>query len=192
MSNPPFSQWRDDAADATFSPPADCRKRADKFGRQIRIRNAIEYGAGALVCVLFGASGIAALIKGELLIALSMALIVIGACLIVWSLHRRASNLVRQPEEPCLEYLRRQYRRQFDALNAVPKWYIGPLLPGVAMLYLVITAKAAEKIGWTAAFAGIAEPLAITAAVFGAVALANWYAARSLKRKLNSLDGLSA
>lgn len=191
MSTPPIPGWCDAAPDAAFSDPVDCSKRAHGFERRIRIRNITEYGAGALVGVLFGAGAIKAFAEGEQLIALTLALVVVGTAFVMWSLNKRASNLERHPEEPCLSYLTRQYRRQYEALRAVPLWYIGPLVPGIAAFYLVVTAKVAERTDWTTALEGVAGPASITIAVFVAVAGANLWAARSLKRKLESIEALA-
>lgn len=192
MTTPPLPQWRDSAPDAVFTAPADCSRLADRFARRIRIRNGIEYAAGALVIALFGSSSIGAAVKGEWLIALSLALVVGGALVILRNLHRRASNVERLPEEPCLAHMRRQYARQYEALRAVPAWYIGPLIPGCVLLYVAVAAGVAEVAGWRAALSGIVQPVAITFGVFGAVALLNWWAAQRIRREIKRLDALAA
>ena len=191
MTTPPLKQWCEAAPDAAFIAPADCSRRANRFARNIRIRNAIEYAAGGLVLVLFGSSSIGAAIKGEWLIALSLALVVGGTLVILRNLYRRASNLERQPEEPCLAHLRRQYAQQYAALRAVPSWYIGPLIPGCALLYIAVAAGVAEVAGWPNALSGIAGPAAVTFGIFAAIALLNLLSARGLKRKLDALDALA-
>lgn len=191
MSLPPFPAWQNAASEASFSDPAACAARASKFERTIRRRNLIEYAAGALVIVLFAASSAGATFRGEWLIALSMALTVVGAGFVMWGLHRRASNLDRRPEDPCVLHLRRQYERQFEALRDVPKWYLGPLVPGMALFYISVTLGTAEVTGWAAAMDGILWPVAATVGLFGAIALANWIAARSLKKKIDEIDALA-
>lgn len=191
MTTPPLPQWRDTASDAVFTAPADCSRMADRFARRIRIRNIIEYAAGAFVMVLFGSSSVGAAVRGEWLISLSLALIVGGTVLILRNLHRRGSNLARLPEEPCLAHLRRQYARQYDALRTVPAWYVGPLVPGCALLYLGVAAGVAENAGWGAALSGTVRPAAITFGIFAAIALFNLVVARGLKRKLDALEALA-
>lgn len=191
MSTVPFPQWCDAARGAAFTPPTDCASRAETFERRIRRRNIIEYLAGAFVAVLFGASTVAAMVKGETLIAAALAAIVVGTGLVMWNLYQRASNLVRRPEEACLDHLRRQYAQQYKALRSIPKWYLAPLIPGIAMFYAVVTVKVAENAGWERALEGIAGPLAFTIAVFALVGAANWWAARILKRKLDALNALA-
>ncbi len=191
MSNPPLPLWFDAAPEATFSEPSDCAARAITFEKRIFRRNAIEYGAGVIVMIAFGASAVAAMIKGELFIAAALALTVVGTAIVLWGLHRRASNLERRPEDPCLAHLRRQYQRQYEALRAVPLWYIGPLIPGIVLFYAAVVARVAEVTGWRVALEGVAGSASVAIVIFGLVALANWWAARSLKRDLASIDGLA-
>jgi general stress protein CsbA len=191
MTTPPLPQWCNTAPDAAFTAPAECSRQADRFARRIRIRNSIEYVTGALVIVLFSAASVGTAVKGEWLIALSLALIVGGTLVILRNLNRRGSNVERLPEEPCLTHLRRQYARQYAALRAVPAWYVGPLIPGCTLLYLGVAAGVAENAGWRTALTGIAQPAAITFGIFAAIALLNLVVARGLKRKLDALDRLA-
>ncbi len=191
MTNTPFTQWKLTGGEASFSSPSECSKRASKFERTIHRRNLIEYAAGVFIAALMGASGVGAFIKGEALIGASLLITVLGVFVVMWGLHKRGSNLQRHPEDPCLVHLRRQYERQFEALRAVPLWYIGPLVPGVTLLYLAVTARVAETIGWIDALGGIASSAGITFGIFGLVALANWFAARSLKQKIDEIDALA-
>lgn len=192
MTTPPLPGWCATAPDAAFTAPAECSRQADRFARRIRIRNGIEYAAGALVIALFGASAIAAAVKAEWLIAAALALIVGGTLVILRNLYRRGSNLERLPEEPCLAHLRRQYARQYAALRAVPAWYIGPLIPGCALLYVAVAAGVAEVAGWRAALSGIVQPAAITFGIFAAIALVNWWAAQRIRRDIARLEQLAA
>jgi hypothetical protein len=190
-SNTPLPMWQSASGDAQFSAPADCMKRANKFEQRVRIRNAIEFVAGGLVILLFTGLTIGAVIKDELGIALASVLILAGIGAVLWSLHRRAGNLDRRPEDTCLGHLRRQYHQQYSALNAVPRWYIGPPVPGIVLLFGVITARVAEVAGWARAIEGIAGPAAIVMGAFSLIILANWIAARSLKRQIDALDALA-
>ncbi|MBV7259977.1 hypothetical protein [Erythrobacter crassostreae] len=191
MSTPPLPEWCEAAPEAAFSAPSECTVRANAFERRIRFRNVTEYVAGGFVALACGAAAVAAFWKGEPLIGISMALVVAGSLFVMWSLHKRGSNLTRRPEDPCITHLRRQYQRQYDALRAVPKWYLGPFIPGMLMFYAVTTVEVAESNGWAEALSGIVGPASATIAIFGGVALANWWAARSLKAKISSLDALA-
>ncbi len=190
-SNGPLPLWQSASGDAQFSAPADCAKRVRKFEQRVQIRNLVEYVAGGFVAVLFTGLTIGALIKDELGIALASALILVGIGVLLWNLHRRAGNLDRRPEDACIAHLRRQYHQQYSALSAVPRWYIGPLIPGIALFFGVITARVAEVTGWARAIEGIAGPVGIVLGVFGLIMLANWIAARSLRHQIDALDALT-
>lgn len=187
----PLPQWQLNTPKTSFTDPAQCAARAHSFDRRIRLRNMIEYAAGAFVLLLFGGLAIAAFIKGEALIGGSAVLTFAGVCVVLWQLQRRASVCERHPEQPCLDHLQAQYRRQYTALRAVPVWYLGPLVPGVALFYLAIAAGVARKTGWPVALEGLLVPLCINFGLFGAIALANWIAARSLKRELDAMSALA-
>lgn len=191
MSLPPLPAWQSAANDAHFSDPAACALRASKFERTIRIRNLVEYAAGGLAMVLFGASAIGAISKGETLIGMAMMLTMIGVAVVLGGIARRASNLDRRLEEPCLDHLARQYRRQFEALTRVPLWYIGPLVPGIIALFAAVAAGVAEVAGWQAALAGITQPALIVGGVFAAIIALNLMAARRLRRDLERIERLA-
>lgn len=191
MSIPPTALWQSTGTDATFSDPSDCDRRATKFERQIARRNLIEYAAGAIVILLFGSLAIGALVAGEWLIASAGFLTIAGTALVVWSLHRRASNLDRRPEDACIVHLRRQYHHQYEALSAVPRWYVGPLLPGMALFYFAVGKRVADSIGWTEALRSMLSPAAITLGILVTVVLANHIAARILKRRIEDFDNLA-
>lgn len=191
MTTPPLPQWQTASTNAAFSEPFECSVRASKFERTIWRRNVIEYAAAVFISIVMGASAVGAFVKGETAVGAALALTVVGVGVAMWGLHKRGSNLARLPEDPCLVHLRRQYERQYEALRAVPLWYIGPLIPGVALLYIAVTARVAEKTGWMQALEGIAGSAAITFGIFALVAVANWFGARSLKRKIAEIDALA-
>jgi len=191
MTSYPIPQWCDMAQEASFADPQMIAQRAGKFEKNINRRNWIEYAAGVLMIGLFGVGAVFAMIKAEWLIGLSLVIAVAGIVVVLWNLYRRASNLAAHPEEPCLDHLRRQYEHQMKALRAVPIWYIGPLVPGIVMFYIVVTAKVAERVGWTTALQGIWGPAAASFGIFALVIAANLIAARQLKRKIAQLDELA-
>lgn len=190
MSDSLLAGWSAIAPDASFSAPSACAQRAALFERKIKRRNRIEYAAGALAIGLLAIFGIGAIAIGEYAIAAASGAIVAGVAVVLWQLARRGGSLDKRPEEPCLEHLRRQYRQQYAALQSVPLWYIGPLVPGIALFYFAIGAGVAREIGWTAALQGLAGPAAATFGIFAAIALVNRLAARGLKRKLEELERL--
>lgn len=190
MTKPPFPLWTEEAQGAAFTDPAEIAHRAGAFERTIRRRNLIEYAAGGIVLVPAAIAAIAALWTGEYAFALSLGALAAGTVVVLRNLARRAGNLEQRPEEPCLDHLKRQYRRQYEALRTVPAWYVGPFVPGIMLLYGTVTWKTAEALGWRAAVEGMAVPVFATLAVGIAVVALNRWAARRIKRKLDALGTL--
>lgn len=191
MSTPPLAIWLSDDEPASFSDPADCKRRAARFEKTIRRRNWLEYAVGVVALVCFAASSVGAFAKGEPLIGAASALSVLGIAVVLVQLHRRASLLPPKPEAPCLDHIAAQYHRQYKALRAVPIWYLGPLVPGMAAFYAAVGYEVAQAVGWRTALEGLFYPAIITVTLFAAIALANWLAARSLKRKLDAISALA-
>lgn len=191
MTTPPFPDWVRAASDALLTEPADIARRADRFSRKVRIRNVLEFAAGAIVLVPLSVFAIGAAMIGEWAFALALALMAAGVIAVLANLRARAGDAGPLPEEPCLDHLRRQYRRQYAALHSVPTWYVAPLVPGLALLYASVTWKSAQTLGWARALEGVAVPVLATIAFgIGVIALNRW-AARALKRKLDALEALA-
>lgn len=188
MTHPPFPGWTDAAHDSTFADPAEIKERTAGFTKTIRRRNMIEYAAGGIVLVPAALASVAAAWTGEYAFALALGTLAAGIVIVLRNLHRRAGNLERRPEEPCVVHLRHQYRRQYEALRSVPAWYIGPLVPGFLLLYGTVTWKSAEALGWRAALEGMALPVLATLAGGAFIVLLNRWAARGIRRKLDALD----
>ena len=191
MSTPPFALWTAAADDAHFTDPAACAARASEFERQIARRNRRERIAGWAQMPFWGLLAAFFAYVGEWPVALSLALTGAGVLVVIRNLSRHASLLERRPEEPCLNHLLRQYRRQYLALLRVPVWYIGPLLPGFVAVLATVTAGVAEVKGWEAALAGLAPPALLIGGVVAAVILLNLWAARRLMRDFERLERLA-
>jgi len=190
-SGPPLPLWQSFAADASFSDPGDCEQKATRFEKRIERRNWLEHAAGLSVIAFFGIGSVIAFVLGEWLIGATFVMIVLGTLITMRNLQRRATNLARRPEDPCRVHLRRQYQRQYDALRSVPRWYVGPIVPGMVLFYLAVTDRVADEIGWERALEGAIGPAAVTVGILAFVLLANWYAARWLKREIDALDALA-
>jgi hypothetical protein len=113
---------------------ADLRRRSGRFRSQVAWRNFREYAVSALLVVYFsdrawnpGSGGMRA---GYLLMAA-------GLLYMMYQLHRRAASIGTPAEvawTPCLSHYRAELERQRDVLRAVWKWYLGPLVPGLAVI----------------------------------------------------------
>lgn len=191
MSPSPFPLWTAAASDAAFTAPEACAVRANAFERKIARRNRLERVAGLVQLPIWGGLAWFFLREGELLAGLSLLLIGAGVLVMLRNLNRQASTVVQLPEEPCLTHLERQYRRQLEALQSVPAWYIGPLVPGVLAFFGVVTARVAESKGWIAALEDALGPFTITFGLFAVVILLNRVAARAIARELAGLKPLA-
>ena len=180
--------WQANAAAETFTNPENLMTRSSAFERKIRLRNLLEYAAGALVllvsvptCLMFAG-------LGEWLLAGSMGLMVPATLFVMWNLHHRASNLARRPEEDCRSHLSAQYRRQAEALRKVPMWYVAPFLPSVLGVYGTVAIKAMGVRPAAEIVERIGLPLAATLAFFGFVIWLNLRAARKLAAQAKALE----
>lgn len=190
MNSSPIDLWITQLPDARFTDPAQCRERAARLARTVRLRNILEYAAGGLALVLFAGLSAGALVKQEGLIAAAGALCAVCVAVVLWQLHARASLNPPRPEQSCLDHLRGQYHRQYTALRSVPQWYLGPPALGLGALYAAIAARVADTLGWAHTLEGMAWPILATLGVFAAIAALNLWAARSLRQHLDALDRL--
>ena len=114
----------------------ELRTRADRYRRKIRTRNAIEYIALLAVSIFFAFT---AAQHSEPLVRAGSGLCIAGGIYVAWQLHRRAS-VKSMPADlalaPCIEFQRRELERQCDFHRNIWRWYLGPLLPGLAVLVL--------------------------------------------------------
>ena len=166
----------------------DLRRRAGQFQSRIWWRNAREYAAVAVVVAVFGYY--IAAIPGPVARAGSL-LTIAGALYVAYQLHRRASSETASAAaafEDCLSFHRRGLERQRDALRSVWNWYLGPLLPGLAVFIAGTALAAPIPIGYRVLSAAIM--LAIVALVFWLVARLNRVGARKLQTQIDALSAL--
>ena len=185
MTIDPKSLWRDQSAAVTVLSPVELESRFRVQRAALQRRNRIEYGAGALVIVVFLAY--AALLPGALVKAGSL-LTALGAAVVLWQLHRRAS-VGRAPEDAPPEALvasqMHELERQRDALRSVALWYLGPFLPGMTLFFVGI-----HRATPGASPLSLALPVGVVAGLFGLIWGANLLAARSLDRQIRDLASL--
>lgn len=159
---------------------------AGKFQRRIHWRNVREYVAAIAVVVFFSFEFWRA---GDLLARIGFGLLITGTFYLIWHLLSKGSWRPL-PEEAglssCIEFQRRQLVQQRDLLNSVWRWYLGPLVPGTA---IVLVAFWHANPGHVKHPALVVLPKAIFVAVICfAVAKLNERAARRLQRQIDELD----
>ena len=188
MANDLQQIWCAGSGADTFTNPEDFMDRSSAFERKIRRRNILEYAAGALIVLVAAPMAIMFANMGLPGMAISMGLTLIGALVVMWNLHHRASAEKHRPEEDCRSHLIAQHRRQADALRKVPLWYIGPLLPGVLGVYLSVALRAVGQVDAWDILVEIGRPLGLTLAFFAFVIWLNLRAARKLERQVEELE----
>ena len=182
--------WRASALDAALPDIATVRGGADKFYRQIRRRNALEYIACGIVIICFSAY---AVFLRSPTARLGSAMIVLGTLVIAWQL-RRLASAVPPPDsaakEPILAHQRAQLARQRHALSGVFTWYLLPLIPGLfVMRFSYVLDHGVQGLlhmprsGWMGLFPMVA--------IFAAIWLLNQHAARQLQKQIDEIDALT-
>lgn len=115
----------------------DLRSKANAFQRRIRVRNAVEYVAAAIV--LFGYANIflARYRSGSSMGAIGAGLIIAATLFVIYQLGKRG-HATSPPTDgdmrSYLTYLIADVSRQRDLSRAVFRWYLAPFIPGFAFL----------------------------------------------------------
>ena len=161
------------------------RMSAGKFQRRIRYRNVREYIAAIAV---LGFSSFEFWRAGDLLVRIGFVLIAAGTFYVVWHMLSKGSAQPL-PEEAglssCIDFQCLQLEQQRDLLSSVWLWYMGPLVPGMAVL---LFAFGRANPGHLKHPALVVAPEAIFfIAVFVAGVMLNSGAARKLQRQIDEL-----
>lgn len=189
MTDPICDLWARQQIAPLRPSPEELGRLAHRLDRRVRLRNALEYGAGAIPILAFGAMAIAPV---EPLMRLAGAAIVLGVLVVMYGLHRRAgASRVEDWATPILDHHRAQLVRQRDALESVWRWYLAPLVPGLALLFAGVWQIVRDNAGASAATAHILPPVLIAGIVFVGIHWLNRVAARRLTHAIDALDGRS-
>jgi hypothetical protein len=130
----PQELWQSQAAEYDPMTLAAIHEKARAFQARIRRRNAIEYVASAVVILGFLP---AVLYRGSWMMQAGGALIIAATVFIAWQLHRRGSaRTVPEGGESLVNFHRTELIRQRDAVGSVARWYLAPMVPGMALLLL--------------------------------------------------------
>jgi hypothetical protein len=186
--DPLQSLWTQQKQEPFAMSLADIHERAERFRSRIRVRNWIEYGAGAIVIFAFG---MIALATPDLIVRIGVGLVILGVLYVSWNLATRAGAARKDDASPALswaEFHRAQLARQRDALASVWRWYLGPLVPGVAVVMLGSAVASSRGLPLWAGVAVAALGFAWVAAVFFGIAWLNARAAQQLDAEIAALD----
>ena len=180
--------WQNQPAPPRKLSPEEIRGKAVRFQRTIRFRNLREYVAAVLVLIVFSGYAWKA---GTWLSKAGPILIVLGTLYVVFQLASRgASAPVPGDEaaglaETCGDFHRRELSRQRDLLGSVWRWYLGPLVPGLVVMFVDGVLASWPK-GGAAVMGSFGSALA-AALVFAFVGWLNRTGARKLQREIDAL-----
>jgi hypothetical protein len=178
--------WQNQKTEGVRMSVAEVQASAGKFQRRIRNRNAREYVAAAVVVAFFGFEFWRA---GDMLVRTGFALLIAGMVYVVWQLHARGSSKTLPRDaglSSYVEFQRHELERQRDALERVRRWYLAPLVPGMAVLLMAFglaNPGHAKQIWLVVAI----EALVLGAILFG-IAKLNDAAARKLQDQIDELE----
>lgn len=174
--------WQNQEVEEMKMSIEELRAKAAKFQKRIQLRNVREYVACAFVIPSFGWAFIHI---PQLVPRISFGLIIAGAVYVVWYLHTRgavASLPSDMGRENCVTFHRRELERQRDLLRNIWKWYLGPLIPGLALyvIWSIIIAPPARR--------RFLEAYAVfCVALFWGIGWLNRRGARRLDRQIDEL-----
>ena len=194
MSNTPNpgdlqSLWQSMPTTSVTITAEEMRLRAMAFQRKVRRRNLVEYIATAVVVAAFGWYATLP-VPATPLWPIANLMIVAGALVIAWNLHR----LARAATPPSgasaaslIDFQRGELTRQRDALKSVWLWYVGPVVPGF-VLWLVAMGIGTPDHAPVRPIASLAITAVVAAFVFGGVIQLNLLGAARLQRMIDDLE----
>jgi hypothetical protein len=164
------------------------RLKAGKYRSKIAWRNVREY-IGVLFVV--GFFGLQSTHTTDLLMRVGSGLIIAGSIYIAWHLYAKGSGR-RLPGtlglSSSIEFHREELVRQRDLVRSVPRWYLGPMIPGLVVL-MVAVGRAnpghVKHFGWI-----FGSYCVFMALVFAGVWWMNTRAARKIQKRIDELDRL--
>lgn len=159
---------------------------AQKFERQIRWRNRLEWLAAAVVVLSFSWKAVS---QSNLLIRLGAVEIVLAAAYISYRLIRHGRTRYSiDPSASTTDYLkahRSELLRQADLLRRAPVWYVGPFAIG---LFAISAGAILEALAAGKSLVGALISLGVIVAVLVGVSLLNLRAASKLRRQADALN----
>jgi hypothetical protein len=180
--------WRRQKVEHTQMTLDEIRAKAHKFQRKIVFRNLREYAAIAVVVVFFGLS----MEKYPPFMRAGAGLSIAGGLYVAYQLYRRGSAKTMAADlapASCLDFHRRELERQRDLLQGIWSWYLGPLIPGLALL--VVGAGMANPGHSRNAWRFLSIYSSAVALAFHFVARLNRRAAQRLQRRIDELDAMA-
>lgn len=162
------------------------RLKAGKYRSKIAWRNAREYVAVVFVIVFFGLQFAH---TTDVMVRVATGMIIAASLYIAWHLHAKGSWR-RLPEDlgltSSIEFHREELLRQRDLVRSVPRWYLGPMIPGLTLL---MVALGRTNPGHLKHFSWVfSSYCAFMVLVFLGVWRLNVRAARKIQTRIDELD----
>jgi hypothetical protein len=125
--------WQSLEEESQPMPVEELRRRAAAFETRIRRRNWGEYGSSIFVgacCLWILYAGMPWHVRA------GAVLILVGVAAVCLNLYRKgAAPPAADAATASRDWYRKELERQRDLLRGVWKWYLGPLIPGLAMWF---------------------------------------------------------
>ena len=178
--------WQCQSVENTPMSLEQIREKARSYQRKIRWRNTREYTAIAATSVFFGWTIFRIPLAG---MRVGAALCILGGWYVAFQIYRRARPRNAPAElalANCMEFYRGELARQRDFLRGIWRWYLGPLIPGLA--WLVVAAGAANPGRLPRVWPFLAGYALAIALAFFLIARVNLNAAGKLQKQIDDLD----
>ncbi len=166
----------------------EIRQKARSFQAKIRLRNGLEYAAVAFITLFFGNT---IRTVPHPVMQVGAGLCIAGGWYVAWQLHKHGPGRDVPGDlavATWLGFYRDELMRQRDLLWDTWRWYLGPLIPGLAVLMIGAGMANPQNLrrGWTF-LAGYALLVAVA---FLMVRRYNVRGARRLQEQIDELDSM--
>ncbi len=198
-TNDPRTLWQRQAVETKSFSLEEIRRKATRFQRTIRFRNLRESAAAVVVLVVFTSYAWDA---NTWLSKAGPALVIVGTLVILFQLHTRGASAAvpggaaergatveTNVAENCLQFHRCELERQRALLLTVWRWYLGPLVPGILVMFIEPFLVAWAN-GGLSLFVWTLSAL-VTVLVFLGVWRLNVIGANDLQRQVDALDAIA-
>ena len=180
--------WQEQKMETVPMSLDEIRSKARKYQSRIGWRNGREYAALALVGAFFAYSMAK---PGPALLRVGEGLCIAAGLYVAWQIRRRGAARPVPADlgfATCLAFHRRELERQRDLLRSVWRWYLGPMVPGLAVIMLAGVMANPGHLRHPKLF--IASYAAVVALAFFVVGRWNQRAARRLERQIDEIAAL--
>ena len=176
--------WQKQEVEVMKMSVEELKAKAVKFEGTIRRRNLREQAACALVIVWFAVMFFRIPVT---IPRIAFGLMIAGAIYVAWHIQAWGKGTPPPASEmggnACVRYYRRELERQRDLLNSVWKWYLAPLIPGLALFVTWCVFIAPPDRRWFPVTFAV-----VCVATFWGIGALNHRVARQLDRQIQELE----